>query len=163
MLLKLDSACGADIDQVRWTVSSDPVEATRVEVTPEGAYVLLWVGRVTRDRVNIVATRADNGSVLAVTSVKSTEIPTPSTSLSLARLGEIDFIPKNCEADLTVSHIGGRGKLVPISVPGAYSVTPREDGYAIRGVAASSGYASLRFAYRTSQVPAIFADVTSRI
>jgi len=159
VLVKLDSECGADIDQVRWTVSADPVEATRVEVTPEGAYVLLSVGRVTRDRVNIVATRADNGSVLAVTSVRSTEIPTPTTSLSLPGLGEVDFIPKNREAELTVSHIEGRGKLVPISVPGAYSVTARENGYAIRGVAASSGYASLRFAYRTSQVPALFADV----
>jgi len=44
-------------------------------------------------------------------------------------------------------------------MPGAYSVRPRDGGYSIRGFAASCGYASLRFAYRRSQVPAAFADV----
>jgi len=42
ILVRLDSACGADVKDVRWTVSADPVEVTRVEVTPEGTYVLLW-------------------------------------------------------------------------------------------------------------------------
>lgn len=159
ILVRLDSSCGANIDQVRWTVSSDPVEATRVEATPEGVYVLLGIGRVTRDRVNIVATRADNGSVLAVTSASSIEMVTPSTALTVQGLGEIDFIPKNRAASMTVTHLDGNGKLVPISVPGAYSVQLVDGAYTIRGVAASSGYASLRFGYRMSQVPAVFADV----
>jgi len=159
ILVRLDSSCGANIEQVRWSVSSDPVEATRVEVTPDGVYALLGVGRVTRDRVNIVATRTDNGSVLAVTSATSIEMATPSSSLALEGLGEIDFIPKNRAALLTVSHLDGNGKLVPISVPGAYAVQQSNGVYTIRGVAASSGYASLRFGYRMSQVPAVFADV----
>lgn len=159
ILLRLDSACGANIDQVRWTVSSDPVEDTQVEVTPEGAYVLLWVGRVARDQVNIVASRVDNGSVLAVTSVRSTEIATPSTALSLPGFGNIDFIPNNRDADLTISHVTGAGRLVPITVPGAYSVRAKESGYTIRGSATSSGFASMRFAYRVPQVPAVFAEV----
>ena len=158
ILVRLDSACGADVDDVRWTVSSEPVETTRVEVTPEGTYVLLWIGRVARDRLNVTASR-ENGSVLAVATVTSIEIQRPSTSLSLPGLGDIDFIPKNRDALLTISHIEGAGRLVPISVPGAYSVDARDDGFSIRGFAASSGYASLRFGYRTSQVPAAFADV----
>jgi hypothetical protein len=159
ILVRLSVTCGQNIDQVRWTVSSDPVEATRVEVTQDGVYALLSVGRVTRDRVNIVAMRSDNGSVLAVTSASSIELPPPNASLSIEGLGEIDFIPKNRAASVTVSHLEGYGKLVPISVPGAYAVQTREGGYTIRGVAASSGYASIRFAYRTSQVPPAFAEV----
>jgi hypothetical protein len=159
ILVRLSGTCGANIDQVRFTVSSDPVEATRVEATPDGVYALLSVGRVSRDRVNIVAMRSDNGSVLAVTSASSIEIPPPHTSLSLEGLGEIDFIPKNRAAAVTVSHLEGYGKLVPISVPGVYTVQVRDGGYTIRGVAASSGYGSLRFAYRTSEVPQAFAEV----
>ena len=160
ILVRLDPSCGANIEQVRWTVSSDPVEHTQVEATPEGTYVLLFVGRIARDRVSIVASRADNGSVLAVTTVNSLQIATPSTSLSLPGVGEIDFIPRNRDADLTISHVQATGRLVPISVPGAYTVNSREGGFTIRGGAASGGYASLRFAYRTTEhVPAVFADV----
>lgn len=159
ILVRLSSSCGANIDQVRWTVSSDPVEATRVEVTPDGVFALLWVGSIARERVNIVATRADSGSVLAVTTVNSIEIPPPVTTLAIESLGDIEFIPKNRPAVLTVSHIEGAGSLVPISVPGAYAVQLQNDVYTIRGVAASSGYASLRFAYRTSRVPPAFAEV----
>jgi len=161
MLVRLDPACGANIEQVRWTVSSDPVEHSQVEATPEGTYVLLWAGRITRDRVNIVASRVDNGSVLAVTSVQSLQIAMPSSSLSLPGVGEIDFIPRNRDADLTISHVEATGRLVPISVPGAYTVSSRGDGgFSIRGGATSGGYASLRYAYRTSMhVPAVFSDV----
>lgn len=158
ILVRLGSACGANVAQLRWTVSSDPVEVSRVEVTPEGVYVLLWVGRVARDRVSIVASRGENGAVLAVTNAPTIEVPPPNSGVSLPGLGEIDFIPRNRDASLTLSHVAVSGTLVPISVPGAYSITQRDDGYFIRGASASSGFTSLRFAYRAAHVPDAFSN-----
>jgi hypothetical protein len=158
ILVRLDSACGADVEQLRWTVSSDPVEVTRVEVRPEGAYALLWIGRIARDRVTIVASRGETGSVLAVTSVKTIEVPPPHSNVSLPGFGEIDFIPRNRDAHLTLAHVQVPGSLVPISVRGAYTIVQRDGGYSIRGDSGSSGFTSVRFAYRAAHVPDVFAD-----
>jgi hypothetical protein len=158
ILMRLDSACGANIDQVRWTVGSDPVEVARVEVMPEGIYVLLWVGRVARDRLTVVATRGETGSVLAVTTVRTIEVPPPNSGVTLPGFGEIDFIPRNRDAQLTVSHVELGGTLVPISVPGAYAITQTPEGYTIRGASASGGFTSLRYAHRASHVPDAFAS-----
>ncbi|HMI93205.1 MAG TPA: hypothetical protein VK509_17665, partial [Polyangiales bacterium] len=158
ILVRLDSACKADVEQLRWTVSSDPVEVTRVELKPEGAYVLLWVGRIARDRVTVVASRGDTGSVLAVSTVKTIELPPPHSNVALPGFGEVDFIPRNRDAYLTLSHVQISGSLVPISVRGAYTIEQRDAGYYIRGDAGSSGFTSLRFAYRAPHVPDGFAD-----
>ena len=69
------------------------------------------------DRLTLVATRQDDGSVLAVASEKTWESPPLRTSLSLPSFGDIDFIPKNRPAVLTVSPVLRTGRLVPISVP----------------------------------------------
>ena len=158
ILVRLDPACSAKVDQLRWTVSSDPADVVRVEARPDGTYVLLWVGRIARDRVTIVASRAENGSVLAVTNTKTIEVPAPNSGVSLPGFGEVDFIPRNRDADLTISHVEVSGTLVPISVRGAYTITQRADRYSIRGDSASNGFTSVRFAYRSLHVPDVFAD-----
>jgi hypothetical protein len=155
ILVRLDSACGAKVDELRWTVSSDPADVARVETLPDGVYVLLWVGRIARDRVTIIASRPESGSVLAVTSTKTVEVPAPNSGVSLPGFGEVDFIPRNRDAFLTLSHVEITGTLVPISVRGAYTIAQRPDGYYIRGDSASSGFTSVHFAYRFAPGPAV--------
>ena len=156
ILVRLDTSCASNPEQLRWTVSSDPVEVTRIETRPEGVYVLLWVGSIARDRVTIMAARGETGAVLAVTQVRTIELPPPHTGVALQGFGEIDFIPRNRDAVLTLSHVQITGTLVPISVRGAYAIAERDGGFYIRGDSASSGFTSVRFAYRSPHVPDAF-------
>ena len=80
-------------------------------------------------------------------------------TLELPQYGEIEFIPRNRDAVVTITHVGGQGRLVPIGVPGAYLVSRGEDGFHIRGVYGAGGYAALRFAYRIEGLPTSFQDV----
>jgi hypothetical protein len=157
VLLKLDPACAGDVQHLRFTANADQAEVQHVESMPDGVYVLLWVGRVVSDRLTMVVSRED-GSVIAVSSEKTTGVPPLMTTLSLSGFGEVDFIPRNRPALVSVSHVAGKGELVPISLPGAYVVTRSEEGYMVRGVYASGGFAALRFGYRVAGVPPAFAD-----
>jgi hypothetical protein len=50
------------------------------------------------------------------------------------------------------------GELVPIPQTGAYTVERSAEGYLVRGVYTSGGYAALRFGYRVGNVPEVFSD-----
>jgi hypothetical protein len=158
VLVRLDPACAKNPGGIKWTVLGEPVQADRIETLPDGIYVLLRIGRISGDRLTLVATRPDDGSVLAVASEKTWESPPLRTSLTLPSFGDIEFIPKNRAGVLTVSPVLPAGRLVPVSLPGAYVVTEQKDGFHIRGEPTSGGYTSLRFAYRANNVPKAFAD-----
>lgn len=159
VLVRFDHACGRELDHLRWTANGEVAEVIRAEVLPEGRFVLLHVGRASGERLTITAAREDDGAVVAVVSEHTAQAPPLQTSLMLPDLGQIDFIPKNRDALLTVSPISGSGTLVPVSVPGAYLVKEQKNAYRIQGVYASAGYAALRFVYRITSVPQAFRDI----
>lgn len=156
VLVRLDRACVSDVSKLHFMANAEPPEVVRVESLQDGAYVLLRVGRISRERLTVVVSR-DDGSVLAVTSEKTAEVPPVMATLSLEGYGEVQFIPRNRPALVSISNVSGHGELVPISVPGAYVVTRSAEGYQVRGVYAAGGYAALRFAYRVTGVPDVFA------
>jgi hypothetical protein len=158
VVVKLSPACVGDLHRLRWTANGDPLEMLSVESEDDAVLVLLHVGRIASDRISIVAAR-DDGSVLAVVAGQTTELPPLMATLELPQYGEIEFIPRNRDAVVTISHVGGQGRLVPISVPGAYLVSRGEDGFHIRGVYGAGGYAALRFAYRIEGLPPSFQDI----
>jgi hypothetical protein len=158
ILVRLDPACVADVQRLRWLANAEPSEVVHVESLPDGVYVLLWVGRLSSERLTVVAARTEDNSVLAVASEKTEGVPQLMATMTLPGFGEIDFIPRNRAALVNVSHIAGKGELVPVAVPGAYTVERTEDGYQVRGVSASGGYTALRFAYHVEDVPEVFAD-----
>jgi hypothetical protein len=158
IVVELDKACGKDADRLRWTANGDIAEVTHTEAREDGIYLLLYIGRIVNDRVTVIASRPDDGSVIAIASEQTIDPPPIRTSLTLIGYGEIDFIPSNRDALLSLSPIAGNGRIVPISVPGAYVVSQRKDGYHIRGVYTAGGFAALRFAYRVTSVPSEFAE-----
>ena len=157
VLLRLDAGCAPDVRRLHFAANSEPAGVLRVETLPDGVYVLLFIGRISGDRLTVVTYRED-GSVLGVSMEKTSGVPPVMATLSLEAYGEVQFIPRNREALVSVSHIAGMGELVPVTVPGAYTVTRSPEGYRVRGVYAAGGYTSLRFAYRISGLPASFAD-----
>jgi len=157
VLVRLDRGCVSDVSKLHFTANAEPPEVVRMETMQDVIYVLLRIGRISREQLTVVVSR-DDGAVLAVTSEKTADVPPVMATLSLAGYGEIQFIPRNRPALVSVSHVVGRGELVPISVPGAYVVTRSAEGYQVRGVYAAGGYAALRFAYRVTDIPDVFAD-----
>jgi hypothetical protein len=158
VLLRLDPMCGRDADQLTWTANGAPAAVMRAETLDDGTYVLLRVGQVVGDPLTIVASRPEERSVLAVTSERTWEAPPVRTSLLLPGFGEIEFIPKNRDALLSVTALPGSGRLVPVSIPGAYLATTSDGVFRIRGVYSSGGYTALRLAYRLDSVPREFRE-----
>jgi len=145
------------VRRLHFAANSEPATVLQVETFTYGVYVLLFIGRISGDRLTVVTYRED-GSVLGVSMEKTSDVPPVMATLSLEAYGEVQFIPRNREALVNVSHIAGMGELVPVTVPGAYTVTRSPEGYRVRGVNAAGGYTSLRFAYRIAREPASFAD-----
>lgn len=157
VLVRLDKSCSKEVEHLRWTAGGESAEVARTETLSDGVYLLLRVARVSSDKLTVVASRGEYGSVLAVTSERTWQVPPLRTSLRLATFGDIDFIPKNRDALLSVSPVSRVGKLVPISVPGAYTVIKQKDGFCVRGEYTSGGYTAINFGYRLSSVPDSFA------
>ncbi len=159
LLARLPVTCGLDADRLNWTINGQDALVERTEAIDGYIYVLLRHGRILDDEAVVVATRPQDQSVLALSSIPTSPLLALHTSLVLPGFGEIDFIPKNQDVQVATSTVGG-GRFVPIEVPGAYRVTHDDDGISrIRGVYASSGFTSLKLGYRVAGVPAAFADV----
>jgi hypothetical protein len=158
VLLRLSPECVGDVNRLRWTANGDPAEVLTVESHDNAVFALIRVGRIVSDRIAIVASRED-GSVLAVVSSPTGELPPLMATLALPNYGTIEFIPRNRDAIVTVTHVGGKGRLVPVSVPGAYKVDRQQDGFHLRGTYGAGGYAALRFAYRIEGLPGGFSDI----
>lgn len=158
VLLRFDNVCGRDADHLRWTANGELAQVVRTESLPDGKYVLLRVGRTSAERLTITASKEEDGTVVAVVGERTWEAPPLQTSLQFANIGAIDFIPKNRDALVTVVPLQKTGKLVPVSVPGAYTVTEQKDGFHVRGVYTAGGYTNLRFAYRATSVPHSLED-----
>jgi hypothetical protein len=157
VLVRLDKACSKEVDHLRWSAGGESAEVARTETLADGVYLLLRVARVSSDRLTVVASRGEFGSVLAVTSERTWQVPPLRTSLRLATFGDIDFIPKNRNALLSVSPVSRVGKLVPISVPGAYTVIKQKGGFFVRGEYTSGGYTAINFGYRLDSIPDSFS------
>src|SRR5690606_21934546 len=147
LLARLPATCGIDADRLSWTINGQDTLVERMEAIDGYVYVLLRHGRILDDEAVVIATRPQDQSVLALSSIPTSPLLALHTSLVLPGFGEIDFIPKNQDVLVATSTVGG-GRFVPIEVPGAYSVLFAKDGTArIRGVYASSGYTSLKLGY----------------
>lgn len=158
VVVRFDRDCGRDVERLRWSANREFAEVVRTEHLQDGRYVLLRVGRVTSEKLAITAAREEDGGVVAAATEQTQDPPVLQTSLVFKDFGTIDFIPKNRDAMLTIAPITDGAVLVPISVPGAYAVTELKDGYHVRGVYTSGGYAALRFAYRVPSLPEAIHD-----
>ena len=146
--------------RLRWFVGTEPAEVVREVDTGEGDYVLLRTGQLAGGSITITATRADTlaGVVGSVTS-PTIPPPRPQSTIELLGYGPITFIPTNREALWSVTGVVGHARLLPIDVPGAYSVRRDKARNFLRGDRNSGGFVNLRYAYRRDDLPVGFQDV----
>jgi hypothetical protein len=159
IVVKMLDRCRSNA-RLRWLIDTAPAEVVReVHSNDGGDYVLLRTGQLASGRVTITATRADAAAAM-IGSVMTTTVsaPRPQATLDLPGHGPIGFIPTNRTAVWLAGGIPN-GRLVPLELPGVYSVHTEGDRNLIRGDRNTSGFTSLRYAYRRSDLPKGFEDV----
>ncbi|MBN2577221.1 MAG: hypothetical protein JXP73_21850 [Deltaproteobacteria bacterium] len=158
ILVKMDERCRTSA-RLRWTVGAEPAEVVREVHSGEGDFVLLRTGQIAGGSVTITASRADilAGVIGSVTSPTMAP-PRPQSFLELPKHGPINFIPTNREAQWSVAGVAN-ASLVPLGLPGAYSVRTEKDRTFLRGARNGAGFVNLRYAYRRDDLPQGFEDV----
>jgi hypothetical protein len=157
ILVRIADRCRGT-SKLRWFIGTDPTEVVREAREDDSEYLLLRTGPLLGSTVSIVASRADSVTgVVAVAATPTVSPKRPQSSLELPGHGPIAFIPTNREA---VWSLGGVPNLrvVPLDLPGVYSIRSDRGRTLIRGDQNSGGFVSLRYAYRRDDLPKGFSD-----
>lgn len=158
ILVKLLDRCRTSAG-VRWFVGPEAADVVREVRSSDGDYVLLRAGQISSASVAITVSRADTSAgVLGSVITPTTSAPRPQSTLELPGHGPIGFIPTNRDALWSVGGIP-HARWVPLDLPGVYSVHTEKDRTLIRGDHNTSGFTSLRYAYRRDDLPKGFEDV----
>jgi hypothetical protein len=153
-VVRLDPSCGRDPNHLRWSGGGGPAEVKKVVKATDGVYVWLRVDRVTSERITITASRPDlENTIVALATDKTIALPQAGLALELPGHGKIDFVPTNRPAVVAVAGANEYGRLVPVAIDGAYTVTTENGVTSIRAAASAEGFVALRLAYRVPTLP----------
>ena len=158
ILIKVAERCRTNA-RLRWSVGTEPAEAIRDLRISDGDLVLLRTQQLAGGSVTISAARADSlAGVVGSVTTPTIPAPRPQSTLELPGHGPINFIPTNRDA---VWSLGGvpHAVLIPLDLPGAYTLRPDKGRTLVRGDGNSGGFVSLRYAYRRRDLPKGFDDV----
>ncbi len=171
VVVQLPSRCGGSARSLRWSANGIPAEVEQIEEGAETVYVVLGVGHVAAQSLSIRASRPDAGaSVVGLTNKDTQRAPRIRTVLALPGYGDIDFIPRNRTARLRLEPPPPGVSLVPLPLPGAYTISTDSGIHTVRGIAGAGGFIALRFGYRMRSLPpklraldiAVLSDVVQR-
>jgi hypothetical protein len=154
VVVRIDPRCAREGERARWAVGAEPAEVRQVKRVGADTFVVLRVGRLSTERVTIVARRPDlDATIIGAVTAATTGAPRPRVTLELPQHGKVEFIPTNRDAVLTVAGAGERARLVPLPVDGAYGVRPAAGHYLVRGDKNAGGFVALRFGLRVDGLP----------
>jgi len=152
-VVRVDARCAANDESLRWTVNGNGVPVVGSELKDKFVYMLLGLGRVSAERLTLSAMRGTaEAAVIGQITVPTAPPPQLRVTLHLPGYGEIDFIPTNRNAIVSTTAAGLHGKIVVLSVDGAYDVKDQNGHSEIRGTA-GGGYVLMRFALRDESLP----------
>ena len=158
ILIRMADRCRSNA-RLRWFVGTEPVEVVREARAADEDFVLLRTGQLAGGSVTITAARSDSlAGVVGVVTSPTMPPPRPQSTIELPGHGPIAFIPNNREALWSVAGVP-HARLLPLELPGVYSIRSRKDRTFLRGDRNSGGFVSLRYAYRRNDLPKDFEDV----
>lgn len=158
IVVKMPARCRTTA-RLRWFVGTEAADVVREVPGTDGYYVLLRTTPLVSTSAAITVARADAAAgVMGSINTPTASAPRPQSTLELPGLGPIDFIPTNRDALWSVGGVP-HARLVPLDLPGVYSVHTEKERTMIRGDRNTSGFTSLRYAYRRDDLPKGFEDV----
>lgn len=162
ILVKMLDRCRTSA-RLRWFIGADPAEVVREVSSSDGDYVLLRGEPLSSASATITVARADSAAgVIGSVITPTTSSPRPQSILELPGHGPIGFIPTNRDASWSVGGVP-HARLVPLDLPGVYTVHTEKERTSIRGDRNTSGFTNLRYAYRRNDLPKGFEDVNLAI
>jgi hypothetical protein len=160
MVLRIEGRCADEVPSLRFLIGSDALEVLESVVDSTGTDVLLRVGSSDAPSLTITAVRTDDpGVAVAVARVETIPAPQSSGSLEIPGHKNLNFVPTNRPAIVHLPPLGEHAELVPLPVPGVYSVQRQGSVYSVTGDPDAAGMASLRFGYRNDSLPGALKDV----
>ncbi len=159
LVVRIEGRCANELPNLRFLVGTTPADVLSVQTDSTGAEALLRVGVIDSARLSITAVHRDSpGVAVAVAHVDTAAAPAVSASLEIEGYPNLSFIPNNRPAVVHARTLPGHAHLVPLEVPGAYSVARRGRLFTVLGDENASGQAALRFGYRDDSLSGDFAN-----
>jgi hypothetical protein len=159
-VVRIDGRCASELPDLRFVVGNSIADIVATQVDSVGTEVLLRVGNTDATTLTITAVRADSpGVAVAVAHVGTLPTPQVSTSLEIPGHPNLNFIPSNRSARVHLQTLPDHARLVPLPVPGAYSVTDQGARLSVTGDPNASGQVAMRFGYRSDALSGNFANV----
>jgi len=160
MVLRIEGRCADEVPSLRFLLGSDSVEVLQSVVDSTGTDVLVQVGSTDAASLTVTAVHNDDPGVsVAVARVDTIVPPQSSGSLEIPGHKNLGFVPTNRPAIVHLPVLDHHAHLVPLPVPGVYSVQKKDDKYLVTGDPDAAGLAALRFGYRNDSLPGVLADV----
>jgi len=159
LVLRIEGRCAGEVPSLRFLIGSDPAEVQATLVDSTGTDVLLRIGNSSASALTVTAVHGDDPSVtVAVARVETAPAPRSSASLEIPGHKNLGFIPTNRPAIVHLPPLPGHAHLVPLPVPGVYTVQKQGAEYLVTGDADASGLVALRFGYRVESLPGELAE-----
>jgi hypothetical protein len=159
-VLKFEGRCAADIGILHFLDGVRPVDVVRTESQTSVAWVVLRLGHVSANEVAITAMRGGSAEVpVAVARSQTREAPDVRAVLEIPGLPRLPFIPSNRGAVVHVPPPGDGASLVPLPIPGVYRTETRGRSALVIGDEFAAGVSTIRFGYRSLELPSALADV----
>jgi len=158
VVVRIEGGCAAELPGLRFLSGSTPLEVLGTQSIPNGAEAMLRLGATDAEKLAITAVHSDApGVAVAVARVNTAPAPAVAETLEIERHPNLGFIPNNRPAIVHARSLSTHARLVPIPVPGVYSVAEHGSIFTITGDPNASGQASLRFGYRDDTLAGDFA------
>jgi len=159
LVLRIEGRCAKEVPSLKFMIGADPAEVRMTLVDSTGTDVLIYVGNTSAAAITVTAVHEDALSVaVAVARIETTPLSRTSASLEIPGHKNLGFIPTNRPALVHSPPLGAHGHLVPLPVPGVYTVQKQGAEYAVTGDPDASGQVGLRFGYRVDSLPGALAD-----
>ncbi len=160
VVLRIEGRCANEVPSLRFLIGADSAEVLESLVDSTGTDVLVQVGSTDAQALTITAVHTDDpGVAVAVVRVETISPPQSSASLEIPGHKNLNFVPTNRPAIVHVPPLEHHAHLVPLPVPGVYSVQKSGADYLVIGDPDAAGLAALKFGYRNQELPGALADV----
>jgi hypothetical protein len=159
LVLRIEGRCAREVPSLKFMIGSEPAEVRMTLVDSTGTDVLVFIGSTSATSLTVTAVHEDALNVaVAVARIETAAPPRSSASLEIPGHKNLGFIPTNRPAIVHLPPLGAHGRLVPLPVPGVYTVQKQGTVYSVTGDPDASGQVALRFGYRVESLPGALAE-----
>jgi hypothetical protein len=153
IVVRLEGRCASELPALMFLSDGAALDVLSTQSDATGSEALLRAGALDALSLSITAVHKDAQAVaVAMARIDTAPAPPVSETLEIEGHPNLSFIPNNRAAVVHARILPGNARLVPLPVPGVYTVARHGADFAVLGDPNASGQASLRFGYRNDSL-----------